>query len=125
VVSAIAAISLLVGAIGILTIMWIVVRERTAEIGLVKALGARRGQILAWYLAEAAATALAGGIGGTVLGVGGAMLLALAVPGMQSHTSPLLVLGALGMALAVGLASGVLPALQAARLDPVQALRGE
>jgi putative ABC transport system permease protein len=125
VVSGIAAISLLVGAIGILTIMWIVVRERTAEIGLVKAIGARRGQILAWYLAEAAATALAGGIGGLLLGVGGAMLLALVIPGLQSHTSPLLVLGALAMAFTVGIASGVAPALQAARLDPVQALRGE
>lgn len=125
VVSAIAAISLLVGAIGILTIMWIVVRERTAEIGLVKAIGARRGQILAWYLAEAAVTALAGGVGGLVLGVGGATLLVAAVPGMQSHTSPLLVLGALAMACAVGIASGVAPAMQAARLDPVQALRGE
>jgi putative ABC transport system permease protein len=125
VVSGIAAISLLVGAIGILTIMWIVVRERTAEIGLVKAIGARQGQILAWYLAEAAATALAGGIGGLVLGAGGAMLLSLAIPGLQSHTSPLLVLGALTMALTVGIASGVAPAMQAARLDPVQALRGE
>ena len=125
VVSAIAAISLLVGAIGILTIMWIVVRERTAEIGLVKALGARRGQILTWYLAEAAATALVGGIGGLVLGVGGAMLLAAVVPGLESHTSLLVVLVALAMASAVGVASGVAPALQAARMDPVQALRGE
>lgn len=125
VVTAIAAISLLVGALGILTIMWIVVRERTAEIGLVKAIGARRGQILAWYLAEAAVTALTGGIGGLLLGGGGAALLALAIPGMQSHTSPLLMLGALAMALTVGIASGVAPAMQAASLDPVQALRGE
>uniref|UniRef100_A0A832I2Y8 ABC transporter permease n=1 Tax=Eiseniibacteriota bacterium TaxID=2212470 RepID=A0A832I2Y8_UNCEI len=125
VVSGIAAISLLVGAIGILTIMWIVVRERTAEIGLVKAIGARRGQILAWYLAEAAATALAGGLGGLLAGMGGGALLAALVPGLQSHTSPLLVLGALAMAVTVGIASGVAPAMQAARLDPVQALRGE
>lgn len=125
VVSAIAAISLLVGAIGILTIMWIVVRERTTEIGLVKAIGARRGQILAWYLAEAAVTALAGGIGGLALGVGGAALLTAAIPGLQSHTSPLVVAGALAVACTVGVASGVAPALQAARLDPVEALRGE
>lgn len=125
VVSGIASISLLVGAIGILTIMWIVVRERTAEIGLVKAIGARRGQILVWYLAEAAATALAGGVGGLVLGAGGAALLTVAVPGLQSHTSPFVVLGALAMAFSVGIASGVAPALQAARLDPVQALRGD
>jgi putative ABC transport system permease protein len=125
VVSGIAAISLLVGAIGILTIMWIVVRERTAEIGLVKAIGARRGQILVWYLAEAGATALAGGAAGLVLGAGGAALLSGVVPGLQSHTSPLVVIAALVMALTVGIASGVAPAMQAARLDPVQALRGE
>jgi len=125
VVSGIAAISLVVGAIGILTIMWIVVRERTAEIGLVKAIGARRRQILAWYLSEAAVTAIVGGLAGLLLGVGGASLLTLVVPGLQSHTSPLLVLGALAMATAVGIASGVAPAMQASRLDPVQALRGE
>jgi len=125
VVTGIAAISLLVGAIGILTIMWIVVQERVAEIGLSKAIGATPGQIALWYLFESAATALAGGIAGLVIGVSGAWLLSATVPGIESLTSPLMVLQAIGMALVVGIAAGVAPALRAARLDPVEALRGE
>jgi putative ABC transport system permease protein len=125
VVTGIAAISLLVGAIGILTIMWIVVQERVAEIGLVKALGATRGQILSWYMVEAGLTALAGGVVGLLVGVGGAQLLRRAVPGLESYTSPLTVALALAVSFAVGLVAGVAPALRAARLDPVEALRGE
>ncbi len=125
VVTGIAAISLLVGAIGILTIMWIVVQERVAEIGLVKALGATRAQIMRWYLVEAGLTALAGGVAGLVVGVGGAWLLQRAVPGLESYTSPLTVVLALAVSFAVGVAAGVAPALRAARLDPVEALRGE
>jgi len=125
VVTGIAAISLLVGAIGILTIMWIVVQERVAEIGLSKAIGATPGQIALWYLFESAATALAGGIAGLVIGVSGAWLLSATVPGIESLTSPLMVLQAIGMALVVGIVAGVAPALRAAHLDPVEALRGE
>ena len=125
VVTAIAGISLLVGAIGILTIMWIVVQERVAEIGLVKALGARRGQILAWYLFEAAVTALAGGVAGLFVGMGGSWLLARIVPGLSTVTPVGVVVAALGMALGVGLSAGVAPALRAARMDPVEALRAE
>ena len=125
VVTGIAAISLLVGAIGILTIMWLVVQERVHEIGLVKALGARRGQILSWYLFEAAVTALVGGAAGFAVGMGGAALLQAVVPGLETVTSPAMVLAAMGVAVGVGLAAGVAPALRAARLDPVEALRGE
>jgi putative ABC transport system permease protein len=125
VVTGIAAISLLVGAIGILTIMWIVVQERVAEIGLAKAIGATRGQILVWYLFESALTALAGGLAGLAIGVGGAWLLSATVPGIESLTSPLLVLQAIGMALVVGVGAGVAPAMRAAAMDPVDALRGE
>jgi putative ABC transport system permease protein len=125
VVTGIAAISLLVGAIGILTIMWIVVQERVSEIGLVKALGATRAQIIVWYLFEAAVTALVGGVGGLATGMGGAALLHAVVPGLETYTRPDMVLAAVAMALGVGLAAGVAPALRAARLDPVDALRGE
>jgi putative ABC transport system permease protein len=125
VVTGIGMISLFVGAIGILTIMWIVVQERTQEIGLAKALGATRGQILGWYLFEAGLTAVAGGAIGLVAGLGGSWLLAAAVPGLSTYASPGVVLIALGMALVVGLGAGVLPALRAAALDPVDALRGE
>jgi putative ABC transport system permease protein len=125
VVTGIAAISLLVGAIGILTIMWIVVQERVGEIGLAKAIGATRGQILLWYLFESAVTALAGGVAGLAVGVGGAWLLSNTVPGIESFTSPFLVLQAIAMALVVGIGAGVAPALRAAGLDPVEALRGE
>lgn len=125
VVTGIAAISLLVGAIGILTIMWIVVQERVGEIGLAKAIGATRGQILLWYLFESAVTALAGGVAGLAIGVGGAWLLSSTVPGINSLTSPLIVVGAIVMALVVGIGAGVAPAMKAASMDPVDALRGE
>jgi putative ABC transport system permease protein len=125
VVTGIAAISLLVGAIGILTIMWIVVQERVNEIGLVKALGARRSQIVTWYLFEAAVTAFVGGVAGLVVGIGGAELLHRFVPGLETFTPPGLVILALLTAVTVGLAAGVAPAIRAARLDPVAALRGE
>ncbi len=125
VVTAIAGISLLVGAIGILTIMWIVVQERVNEIGLVKAIGAHRHQILIWYLFEAAVTALAGGVAGLLIGMGGAWLLQAVIPGLSVYVPMWVVLAALGMALGVGLAAGVAPARRAAGLDPVDALRAE
>jgi putative ABC transport system permease protein len=125
VVTGIAAISLLVGAIGILTIMWIVVQERVREIGLAKAIGATRGQILMWYLFESGLTALAGGLAGLLIGLGGGWALSRAVPGLFSVTSPMIVFQAIAMALVVGIGAGVAPALRAASLDPVEALRGE
>jgi putative ABC transport system permease protein len=125
VVTGIAAISLLVGAIGILTIMWIVVQERVSEIGLAKAIGATRRQILTWYLFESALVALAGGIAGLLIGLAGAWLLAQTVPGIQSFTSPLMIIEAIAMALGVGIGAGVAPAMKAAGMDPVEALRTE
>lgn len=124
-VSAIAGISLFVGAIGILTVMWIVVYERTGEIGLTMAIGARRTQIVAWYLAEAAAISLIGGLGGVLVGAGGAGLLGLFFPALSLRTPLWIVASALGTALLVGLTAGIVPAFRAARLDPVQALRAE
>jgi putative ABC transport system permease protein len=124
-VTAIAGISLLVGAIGILTILMIVVRERVREIGLVKALGATRNQILAWYLCEAAVTAGIGSVAGLAAGVGGAAALSRVVPGITTTTPPWIAVSAMAMSVTVGLLAGVAPALRAAGLDPVEALRSE
>ena len=124
-VGAIGGISLLVGAIGIVTIMTISVNERTAEIGLLRALGARRPQVLSLFLGEAIVLAAAGGISGLLLGVGIAQLLHFALPALPVHTPLNFVLMAELLAVVIGLAAGVLPARRAARLDPVEALRTE
>ncbi|HQR67061.1 MAG TPA: ABC transporter permease, partial [Thermoanaerobaculia bacterium] len=124
-VGGIGAISLLVGAIGILTMMWISVGERTTEIGLARAVGASRGQILALFLLEAALLSLAGGVLGLAAGIGIGRLAATVLPGLPFRTPPLFVVLALAVSLAVGLLSGVLPARRAASLDPIEALRSE
>jgi putative ABC transport system permease protein len=124
-VGAIGGISLLVGAIGIVTIMTIAVNERTSEIGLIRALGARRSQVLSLFLGEAIVLAALGGIAGLLLGVGIANLLHLALPALPVHTPWFFVVTAEAVAMLIGLAAGVLPAQRAARLDPVEALRAE
>ena len=124
-VGAIAGISLVVGAIGILTMMWITVRERTDEIGLVRAIGASAGQVAGLFLAEAAAVALLGGAAGVAVGLGLGATLRWLVPGLPVETPPEFVVAALGVSFTVGLLSGVLPARRAARLDPIEALRAE
>ncbi len=124
-VGAIASISLLVGAIGILTMMWIAVGERTGEIGLARAIGATRRQIHVLFLLEAAALATAGGILGVLAGMGMAALLRLAVPGLPVHTPVLFVVMAVAVSVGTGLLSGLLPARRAAALDPIEALRAE
>jgi len=124
-VTGIAAISLLVGAVGILTVMWIAVHERTAEIGLLRALGLTRAGVGRLFLAEAVLLAGAGGLAGLAIGLGVAAALRWAVPGLPVVTPPFAVGAALGMSLAIGVVSGVLPARRAAALDPVDALRAE
>ena len=124
-VAGIGAISLLVGAIGILTMMWIAVGERTAEIGLLKALGATRADVRNLFLAEAA---LLSGVGGTVgiavaVALGG--LVRLALPAVPFATPPAYAAAALVTAVTVGLLAGVAPARRAAALDPVENLRAE
>lgn len=124
-VGAIGGISLLVGAIGIVTIMTISVNERTAEIGLIRALGARRSQVLSLFLGEAIVLAAVGGLSGLLLGIGIANLLHFAVPALPVQTPWIFVFMAEALAVIIGLAAGVLPAQRAARLDPVEALRAE
>jgi putative ABC transport system permease protein len=124
-VGAIAGISLLVGATGILTMMWIAVGERTGEIGLVRALGASREQVQMLFLAEAAGLAGLGGAAGVVAGIGLGVALRLAVPGLPVETPMRFVLVGLATSVLTGLVSGVLPARRAARLDPIEALRAE
>lgn len=124
-VSAIAGISLFVGAMGILTIMWISVHERTAEIGLLRALGVEKGRIQFLFLLEAALLALAGGALGIGFSLSVEYLLALAVPGLPMKTPAIIVMAALVMSAVVGIAAGVVPARRAAGLDPIDALRAE
>jgi putative ABC transport system permease protein len=124
-VSGIGAISLIVGAIGVLTIMWISVGERTGEIGLLKAIGATPSQILLIFMAEALMLSVTGGAVGVAGGFGIAAVIRLLFPGLPFSTPILYVFAALVTSLVVGLASGVLPARRATRLDPVDALRSE
>lgn len=124
-VGAIGGISLLVGAIGIVTIMTIAIKERTNEIGLLRALGARQSQVLSLFLGEAIVLAAVGGVSGLVLGIGIAQLLHLALPALPVHTPMLFVVLAEAVAVLIGLLAGVLPARRAALLDPVEALRSE
>ena len=124
-VAAIGGISLLVGAIGIVTIMTIAINERINEIGLLRALGARQSQVLGLFLGEATVLAAVGGLSGLVLGVGTAGLLHAVLPALPVHVP--LVYAALAEVIAViiGLAAGVIPAHRAAQIDPVEALRAE
>jgi putative ABC transport system permease protein len=124
-VGALGGISLLVGGVGILTIMIIAVRERTGEIGLLRALGARQGQVLTLFLGEAMILAAIGGFAGLVVGAGGAQLLHLALPALPVHTSWHFVVLAEALAVMIGLVAGVAPARRAAGMDPVEALRTE
>jgi len=124
-VGALGAISLLVGGIGILTIMTIAITERTPEIGLLRAVGAKRSEILSLFISEAILLASIGGGAGLILGAGGAWLLGVAVPELPTHTPWSYAIAAELVAAAIGLIAGVTPAYKAANLDPVDALRAE
>jgi putative ABC transport system permease protein len=124
-VAALGGISLLVGGVGIFTIMTIAVRERTQEIGLLRAIGARRSRIAQLFVGEAMLLSAIGGAGGLVLGIGIVVLTRIAMPSMPARISPLYVVLALVIAVTIGLVAGVLPARAAARLEPLDALRTE
>jgi len=122
--ASIAAVSLVVGGIGIMNIMLVSVTERTREIGVRKALGATRGNILLQFLIEALTLCILGGAAGILLGIGTTVVLARV---MQWNTliSPIAVVVAFGFSALVGLFFGIWPARRAARLDPIDALRYE
>lgn len=124
-VAALGAISLLVGAVGILTIMTTTVRERTAEIGLLTALGTSQRQILLLFLWEAIALALMGGLAGAGVMVGLILLIQWLAPGLPLTLSPFYLMISLLLSLLIGLLAGLAPARAAARLNPIEALRAE
>lgn len=121
-VVAIAGISLIVGAIGVLTVMWIAVGERKSEIGLVRALGAGPGQISRLFLLESVLLSVLGGVLGLAMGLSIILGLRFAVPGLPLHVEGSYVLAALGVSGLAGVLSGLLPARRAAQIDPVEAL---
>jgi putative ABC transport system permease protein len=121
----ITGLSLFVGAIGIMNITYVSVKERTREIGVRKALGARRRTILLQFLIEAVSICLVGGVVGLVLAAGLSQLVAALAPTFPLVFSPGLVLVGLGVSVLTGVFSGFAPAWQASKLDPVVALRYE
>jgi putative ABC transport system permease protein len=120
----VAGISLLVGGIGILAMMVISVRERTREIGVRRAVGARRRDILLQFLLEATALSLIGGLVGALVGIAGGMTLS-ALTGWPTAVSPVAVMSAVGVSAAIGVVFGTYPARRAAHMNPVAALRAE
>ncbi len=124
-VGALGGISLLVGGVGILTIMTMAVTERIGEIGLLRALGARQQQVLFLFLGEAMLLSGAGGLAGLAIGIGIAQALHTLVPALPVHTPIFFAVLAECSAVVIGLIAGVMPARRAALLDPVEALRAE
>lgn len=123
-ISFVAAISLLVGGIGVMNIMLVSVTERTREIGIRKALGARTGSVLLQFLAEAGIITLLGGIIGIILGVLGAFMVC-ALMGITASIDAVTVIMASLFSCGVGIFFGIYPAKKAARLSPIEALRHE
>ena len=121
----IAAISLIVGGIGIMNIMLVSVAERTHEIGLLKAVGARRKDILRQFLAESATLSSLGGVAGIVVGWAGAQAINTMSEKFHAAAGLDMIAVAFGFSAVVGIVFGVYPAMRASRLDPIQALRKE
>ncbi len=130
-VIAFASIAILVGGIGIMNTMYTSVKERTKEIGILKAVGAKRKNITSIFLFEAGIIGFVGGVGGVVLGIVLALIAQAVLAGsggmfyLEAHISVWLVLFGLSFSFIVGCLSGFLPARQAAKLEPVEALRYE
>ena len=121
----IAAISLLVGGIGIMNIMLVTVTERTREIGIRRAIGAQRSSIVTQFLIEAAMLCGIGGIIGIAIGTVGTRIAGKFLVQMDIWPSPGITLGAFALSVALGVLFGIYPAAKASRLQPVEALRAE
>jgi putative ABC transport system permease protein len=124
-VAALGSISLLVGSVGILTIMTIAVSERISEIGLLRAIGAERRTIFRLFLAEALALSATGGLVGVLAGIAVVRLIAAALPALPVQLAWSYIAAAFLVSLLIGIAAGVAPAMKAARLEPLEALRTE
>ena len=122
---AISGLGLLVGGIGVMNIMLVSVTERTREIGVRKALGARRRDIIGQFLVEAMTLTGAGGVLGIVIAVLITMLVGVLVPSLPSKVPSWALITGFSVSVAVGVFFGVWPAVKASRLDPVEALRYE
>jgi len=118
----IAAISLTVAGIGIMNVMLVSVTERTREVGLLKALGVTRRQVLGLFLVEATIISTVGGVLGLLVGVAGGRIVRQLFPDFPAQAPFWAVAMALAISITVGLVFGILPARRAARLDPVMAL---
>jgi putative ABC transport system permease protein len=126
VVAGVVSIALLVGGIGIMNIMLVSVTERTREIGVRKAVGARRSHILSQFVIEAITLALVGGLIGIAMGIGVGAIAAKLIPNWPGFFVPIWALAlAFGFSSAVGLFFGIYPAAKASRLDPIESLRYE
>jgi putative ABC transport system permease protein len=124
-VAALGGISLLVGGVGIFTIMTIAVRERTQEIGLLRAIGARRRRIAQIFLGEAMLLSTVGGVGGLAVGIAIVLAVRVLVPAMPASLSWPYIALSLAIAVIIGAVAGVAPAHRAAALEPLDALRTE
>jgi putative ABC transport system permease protein len=124
-VAALGGISLLVGSVGILTIMTIAVSERVSEIGLLRALGAEQRIIFRLFLGEAVALSIAGGLAGVLIGVLAIQTIGYTLPELPVELAWGYIVSAFAVSLAIGIAAGVAPAIKAARLEPLEALRAE
>jgi len=124
-VAALGSVSLLVGSVGILTIMTIAVSERISEIGLLRALGAERRTIFQLFLWEALALSVTGGVFGVLLGMSIVQLLNTALPALPVQMAWAYIAAAFIVTLLIGIVAGVAPAMKAARLEPLEALRTE